>query len=381
MERLRVTLSAPPHRYDIRIGSNTLTSLGQNARDWFGQDAHRIAVISNDRVFDLYGRQSVQSLKGAGFAPSKLIVRDGETSKSFTTIQSTLESLSQQHFERSDGIIALGGGVIGDLAGFAAAIYMRGISFIQVPTTLLAQIDSSVGGKTGVNLRTGKNLVGAFHQPAGVLTDVHTLRTLPKRELSSGLFECVKQGAISGERLFLQTLQLLDSLRTGGMESLSKQLEKLVAAHCKFKASIIKEDEREHQSRTDHRSRRILNFGHTTGHALEAVTHYRRFKHGEAVGLGMIVASQLSKDLGMLPAAELESILEAVSKCGPLPATNDLDETTIIAAISQDKKRHAGSLQWVLLEGIGKPRIVSETEIAPRMLRQALRRALKVRGN
>jgi 3-dehydroquinate synthase len=377
VERLRVTLSTPRHSYEIKVGSNVLPSLGHNARDWLGKDAHRVAVISNNTVFDLYGQQSLHSLKTAGFAPLELIVSDGETAKSLTTIQKTLESLSIQRFERSDGIIALGGGVVGDLAGFTAAIYMRGIPFIQVPTTLLAQIDSSVGGKTGVNLPTGKNLIGAFHQPAGVLTDVNTLRTLPRRELSSGLFECVKQGVISGERLFSQTLRFLDAMDTSRLENSASQLEKLVAAHCKFKASIVRQDEREQRSRTDRRSRRILNFGHTTGHALEAVTRYRRFKHGEAVGLGLIVASQLSKDLGMLSAAELESILEAVGKCGPLPATDDLDATAIVKAISQDKKRNAGSVQWVLLEGIGNPRIVSETEIPPRLIRQALRRALK----
>lgn len=186
---------------------------------------------------------------------------------------------------------------MGDLAGFAAAVYLRGVPFVQIPTTLLAQIDSSVGGKTGVNLPAGKNLIGCFHQPSAVIVDVETLTTLPPRELVAGWCETIKQGAVGSRKLFKQTT---DFLRLFDSKSplCSSQLEDLIACHCSFKAAIVASDEREDIVRRDHRSRRILNFGHTIGHALEAVTSYRRFRHGEAVGHGILVAGELSKNLG-----------------------------------------------------------------------------------
>src|SRR5439155_13101588 len=195
-------------------------------------------------------------------------------------------------------------GVVGDLAGFAAATYLRGIAFVQVPTTLLAQIDASVGGKTGVNLPAGKNLVGAFHQPHLVVIDIQTLRTLPQRELTAGWCEAVKQGAVGSRRLFDQTDRLLSSNGTDFSLCFEKEESQTevcdaIAAHCSFKAAIVAGDEREDIGRTDRRSRRILNFGHTTAHALEKLTGYRRFRHGEAVGYGILVAGEISKNVGI----------------------------------------------------------------------------------
>lgn len=377
MQRLRVRTKAPSIEYEIKIGFSVLGDLGNDAHSWLGSHARRIAVISNQTVFDIYGQRAVRSLRTCGFEVSTLLIRDGEQAKSLNSIRNALNFLSSEKFERSDGIVALGGGVVGDVAGFAAAIYLRGIPFIQVPTTLLSQIDSAVGGKTGVNLSTGKNLVGSFHQPAGVLSDVKTLQTLSHRELVAGFCECVKQGVLSGKPLFNQTLRVLSDLKPSNIEFMSPQLAKLISAQCAFKAAIVKGDDREDQNRNDRRSRRVLNFGHTAGHALEAVTGYKRFRHGEAVGIGMLVAGELSKNLGMLPAVELELLREAVKHCGRLPRADDLDEKAIIESIARDKKSVSGSVQWVLLEGIGQPRIVSGNEIERRDLKVALRRALR----
>jgi 3-dehydroquinate synthase len=301
---------------------------------------------------------------------------DGEQYKSVQTTEKVLRFLSETGIERSDGVVALGGGVIGDVAGFAAAVYLRGVPFIQIPTTLLAQVDSSVGGKTGVNLPTGKNLVGSFHQPDAVVIDIETLTTLPARELGAGWCECVKQGAVSSRKLFKQTTDFLKLFKSQGVLA-SPQLEELIASHCAFKASIVAADEREDLARRDRRSRRILNFGHTIAHALEAVTNYRRFRHGEAVGHGMLVAGELSKNLGLLKQSELELLRQAVSRCGLLPTAGDLDRRAVIDAIAQDKKRIAGHVQWVLLERIGQPHIVDGKEISPGLLRKSVGEGLR----
>jgi 3-dehydroquinate synthase len=268
----------------------------------------------------------------------------------------------------------LGGGVVGDLAGFAAAIYLRGVPFLQIPTTLLAQIDSSVGGKTGINLPTGKNLVGSFYQPSAVILDVNTLQTLPSRELVAGWCEMIKQGAVGSRKLFTQTTGFLGALKSGA-DLASASLEELISSHCAFKASVVEDDEREDISRRDHRSRRILNFGHTIGHALEVVTNYRRFRHGEAVGHGVLVAGELSLNLGLLEQSELELLKNGVALCGPLPSVDDLDMNAILNALKLDKKSTGGHVQWVVLERVGRARIVDGKEISPKLVRLSLRNA------
>ena len=315
MPCVQVRLPARKQNYEIKIGAGALSTLGAEARACLGSDARRVALISNSTVFDLYGKRVLQSLKVENFNSVRWLMPDGERHKSLRSLEQALSFISEARLERSDVVIALGGGVVGDLAGLAAAVYLRGVPLIQLPTTLLAQIDSSVGGKTAVNLPAGKNLAGAFHQPSLVLIDTKTLRTLTPRELTAGWCEAVKQGAVAGRKLFDQTVGFLSS---GG------DLDELIAAQCRFKASIVARDEREEITRTDRRSRRILNFGHTTAHALEKVTGYRRFRHGEAVGRGMLVAGEMSKSLGMLASGELESLREAVRLCGPLPCAHDL---------------------------------------------------------
>ena len=382
MPTVRVRLPAKSKTYNIRVGAGLLGGLGPAVRESVGRTARAAAVISNKTVLDLYGKPAMHSLRSAGFTVKHFLVGDGERQKSFLPLERVVAFLAENGVQRNDVVVALGGGVVGDLAGFAAAIYLRGVPLVQVPTTLLAQIDSSVGGKTGINLSSGKNLVGALHQPAMVLIDTETLRTLPPRELTSGLCEMVKQGAVGSRKLFDQTVRLMRHGDTDFGLSLTRpesqtEVWATIAAHCRFKASIVIGDEREDISRSDRRSRRILNFGHTTAHALEKVTNYRRFRHGEAVGYGILVAGELSKSLGMLPPRELESLREAVGLCGVLPRADDLSATQIIEAMSADKKVVAGKLKWVLLEGIGKPRIVDSAEIKPSVFRAALAAGLK----
>lgn len=381
LQSLRVRLERQQLSYDIRIGRDLRGKVGQLIRSVAGERARRVAVISNKRVFDLYGAGVINNLIERGFAAPHWLMPNGERFKNIQSLERILNFLVTAKLERDDFVLALGGGVVGDVAGFAAATYMRGIGLVQMPTSLLAQIDSSVGGKTGINLREGKNLVGSFHQPSSVLIDTQTLTTLPSRELVSGFCEAVKQGAVSGRKLFEQTTDLLTAYRSDRETLLSKKMEQLISAQCAFKASIVMNDEREATKRSDSRSRRILNFGHTTGHALEAVTSYRRFRHGEAVGHGMLVAGEISKNLGLLDATELESLRDAVRLCGRLPDAGDIDEKAIVQAIARDKKSQAGEIKWVLLEGIGRPRIIDGKEISQQLLRDSIRKGLGKRRN
>jgi 3-dehydroquinate synthase len=366
MRRVSVRLKAQNHAYQIAIGAGTLSTLGAEARSRLPV-ARRVALISNKRVFELYGDRVMAGLRDQGLEPASWLMRDGERHKSLDTLEAALDFLSGKGLERNDLVVALGGGVVGDLAGLASALYLRGIAFIQAPTTLLAQIDASVGGKTAVNLPAGKNMVGVFHQPRMVVIDTDTLRTLPRRELTAGWCEAVKQGAAGSRKLFDQTRTFLADSKE------ADDLEKLIAAQCAFKADIVTGDEREDMFRTDGRSRRILNFGHTTGHALEAVTQYRKFKHGEAVGYGMLVAGEMSKRLGLLPESELESLRQAVGLCGRLPPINDLDVSAVAGALRHDKKSVGGHVKWVLLERLGQAVILDDREIGARILRSSLR--------
>jgi 3-dehydroquinate synthase len=365
--------------YEVLIEAGGLRArLGQCARRALAEEhPRRAAIISNPKVFGLYGAPAAQSLGDAGFSVTHFLVGDGERHKTLRTLESVLNFLSASGLERNDAVVALGGGVVCDVAGFAASVYLRGIAHIQAPTTLLAQVDAAVGGKTAVNTSRGKNLVGTFHQPRAVLIDTETLQTLSKRELTAGWCESVKQGAAGSRKLFDQTRRFLQA--EGGAKKLvsSAMLERLISAQVAFKASIVRRDEREELGRADRGSRRILNFGHTTAHALEAVTNYRRFRHGEAVGYGMLVAGEISKRLGLLDVSELESLRRAVRLCGRLPRAGDLDPTEIIGALAHDKKSMGGHVKWVLLERLGHALVVDGREIAPRTLRASLNAVLR----
>jgi len=374
MHRLDISVNQQARKSELNIATGVRRRLGELLPL---TAPRRVAIISNERVSSLYGRDVKRSLKTAGFPTLEWLMPEGERFKSFRSLEKAVTFLSENRFERDDLVLTLGGGVVGDLAGFAAAIYLRGLALVQAPTTLLSQIDSSVGGKTGINLATGKNLVGAFHQPSAVFIDPETLVSLPKRELTSGFCEMVKQGVISDTALFKMTVESLQKHARERDFLLSPQFEELLAAQCGFKASIVANDERESTSRTDTKSRRVLNFGHTTAHALETITNYRYFRHGEAVGYGMLVAGELSRNLGLIDSGDLESLRDAVRLCGRLPRADQLNTTQITGALKHDKKSVGGQINWVLLEGIGRPRIVEGRLINAKSLRQALRAGLR----
>jgi len=380
MHLLQISLKSNSRTSDIKIASGIRRDLGQLISDSGEFVPRRVLIFSNKRVFGLYGKEVVASLRRNKLQVFEFLMPEGERYKSFRVLEQAVSFLGNSHFERNDLVVALGGGVVGDLAGFSASVYLRGIPFIQMPTTLLAQIDSSVGGKTGINLSVGKNMVGSFYQPPLVLIDTETLSTLPKRELVAGFCEMVKQSLVANKSLFKTTTQLLAQAQNDRGVIHTSEFEALIAAHCEFKASIVANDEREATNRLDTRSRRILNFGHTTAHAIEAITHYKVFRHGEAVGYGILVAGEISKNLGLLSDVELESLRYAVQHCGQLPRADNLDIDQIIRALERDKKSVAGQINWVLLEGIGSPRIVPGSEISAKLLRLSLRTGLKSPG-
>jgi len=377
MHRLQISLDGNKRTSTISIGRGVRRELGSAISKSKAFKPRRVLVISNKRVFQLYGKDVMQSLKRQGLQIFEWLMPEGERFKSFHVLEQAVMFLGNNGFERNDLVVALGGGVVGDLAGFTAAIYLRGVPFIQVPTTLLAQIDSSVGGKTGINLPVGKNMVGAFHQPPLVVIDVETLATLPKRELVAGFCEMIKHSLVASQELFESTTGLLREMKNDPGIIQRIEFEALIADHCRFKASIVANDERESPGRSDAKSRRILNFGHTTAHALEAVTNYRVFRHGEAVGYGMLVAGEISKHLGLLSKEKLELLREAVALCGALPKADYLDVNEIIRSLQHDKKSVGGEINWVLLENIGSPRIVPGSRIGRNVLRLSLNSGLK----
>jgi len=377
MHQLKISNRRPSTSYEIVISNGQLGLIGEWANNCVGGSAKKAAIVSNNIVFSLYGHKVQRDLKRAGFSVSVWLMKDGEQHKNVTSLNGLLEHLSNERLSRDDVVVALGGGVVGDLAGFASAIYLRGIRFLQVPTTLLAMIDSSVGGKTGINTGFGKNLVGAFHNPSGVVIDVDTLQTLSRRELTAGFCEAVKQGAIAGQRLFDRTADYLARFTPSSGKCDPEALTDVIAAQVAFKASIVKQDETETTNRTDAKSRKILNFGHTFGHALEKVTNYRRLRHGEAVGYGILLAAQLSKNIDLLPGYELELLNDVVHRVGRLPRIADISSESIYKALTFDKKSSAGKINWVLLKGIGKPLIIPENDIPRSALTKAVKAILK----
>jgi 3-dehydroquinate synthase len=380
MQKVKVNLSGSSHRYEIEIGHDLLNACGAWAKKCLPEKTKKIVVVSNLKIFRLYGETVKKDLENSGFEVFEWLMKDGERHKSFRSLEAALKFFSENKLKRTDAVVALGGGVVGDLAGFAASVYLRGVAFLQIPTTLLAMIDSSVGGKTAVNTEFGKNLIGAFHQPSGVLIDVNVLKTLPRRELTAGFCEAVKQGAIADEKLFNQTAEFLRDYSPNNLkkffaqENFLKDLQKLIAAQVAFKAKIVEQDEKENAGRIDKKSRKILNFGHTVGHALEKVTGYKRFKHGEAVGYGILAAAEISKDVANFVQDDIKSLNDVVRLTGNLPNAENIEIDAIIRAISFDKKSIGESVQWILLERIGKPKIISGTDIPKSVIEKSLRK-------
>ena len=363
--------------YNVEVGAE-LDSVGVWAKKLIGSN-RKVAIVSNRKVFALYGEQVVNRLESEGFHVESNLIGDGEKYKDLRTLQSVLNGFSKFELSRTDAVLALGGGIVGDVAGFAAAVHLRGVSCLQVPTTLLSMVDSSVGGKTGINTVFGKNLVGVFSQPKGVLIDPSVLVTLPKRELTAGLCECIKQGAISGKGLFEGTKSIVLDLHTEKIakllqgNSFRSKIEAFVAGQVSFKAKIVAGDERESAARNDAKSRKILNFGHTFAHAFERATDYKYLKHGEAVGYGLIFAAQLSEKLGLLNQEVVNLLRDVVYRAGELPPINNIDPAAVFESIRHDKKNVNSTLQWVLLKEIGKPVIVPHNEIGDRTVRHTIK--------
>jgi len=383
LRKVTINLKGEAQRYDLEIGRELLLKCGARAREILGAQTRKIALASNAKVFALYGEQVRESLEREGFQVFVWLMKDGEKYKNFRSLEMALEFFNANRITRADAVVALGGGIVGDLAGFAAAIHLRGVKFLNIPTTFLAMIDASVGGKTGVNGgKFGKNLTGAFHQPAGVLIDAKTLQTLPRRELIAGFCEAVKHGAIGSRELFNQTAEFLENFPLQNFkkyfsdENFLEALENLLAAQIAFKAEIVTGDEREDARRTDNKSRKILNFGHTTAHALEQVTGYKRFKHGEAVGVGIQVAAEISKTAGIFSQDELNLLNDVLHRVDNLPDTRNISVEKVVEAFSFDKKTIENSLQWILLEKIGKPKIVRDEEIPKSVVKEALKKVL-----
>jgi 3-dehydroquinate synthase len=329
--------------YDIAIGSGVARELGARCRAL--ELGARCAVITDANVGPRYASAALASLRRAGFEPVVITVPAGETAKSLKNVQRCYDQLAQHRLERKSFVVALGGGVVGDLAGFVAATYLRGVPFVQVPTTLLAQVDSSVGGKVGVNLTAGKNLVGAFYQPRVVLCDLAMLRSLPPREFRAGLAEVIKYGIIYDGNLFTRLERDLTKL----LRQEPKTLSDVVARCCEIKAEVVGQDE------TESGLRAILNFGHTIGHALEAISRYGKYLHGEAISIGQIAAAELSAALMGLPQDDVARITDLFRRAG-LPTSvqlNRREQERLFAAMRLDKKVSGGEIKFVLAKKIG----------------------------
>jgi 3-dehydroquinate synthase len=343
-----VTVDLGPRSYQVLVGSALLQLTGPRlaALGYRG----RCALVTSTRVGVLYRRPVEASLRAAGFEPEVIELPDGEEHKTLETLASLYDALLAGDMERRSPIVALGGGVVGDVAGFAAATLLRGVPIVQVPTTLLAQVDAAIGGKTGINHPAGKNLIGAFHQPRAVLADVDVLRTLPRREYVAGLAEVVKYGLIGDAELFDTVERELPAL----LQVDGELLVRVVAACARQKAAVVAADEREESG-----ARAVLNFGHTVGHGIEALTQYRRFLHGEAVAIGMLAACRVSQTLGLCPPALGARVQALLGRAGlPTALRGELRGPQLAAAMRTDKKVAGGRVRFVAIEDIGRTRLV-----------------------
>jgi 3-dehydroquinate synthase len=359
MTSIRIDVTASAGRtYPVLVADGLL---GDAARtlDSLGIGRRRV-VVTTPPLWRLFAATLAPLVEGR----EPLLMPDGERYKTMTTIGRLYDGLVQVAADRATVVLAVGGGVVGDTAGFAAATFLRWLPVVQVPTTLLAQVDSAIGGKVGVNLPSGKNLVGAFHPPSAVLTDPAALRSLPRREFRAGMYEVVKYAMIASRPLF----DRLEAHLSGIFAHQADVLLPVIDECCRIKARIVTEDEHERGIR------RTLNFGHTAGHALEAITRYRRFRHGEAVGYGMLAAAQLARARGALPEAHRDALAGLIARMGPLPPIGDLSAGEALEAIRRDKKVIDGRLHFVLPTGIGDTAVVSD------VTEQELARALGAIG-
>jgi 3-dehydroquinate synthase len=357
-----VTVPLGDRSYPIHIGKQLLARTGEFCAG-LGLKG-RCAIITDKNVAPHYVCPVFCSLRDAGMEAVVITVAPGETSKSLKSVQACYDQLAKHRLERKSFVIAVGGGVIGDLAGFVAATYLRGVDFIQVPTSLLAQVDSSVGGKVGVNLKAGKNLVGAFYQPRLVLCDLDTLSSLPMRELRAGLAEVIKYGIIYDAPLFARLEKILPRL----LRRDPALLAEIVARCCEIKAEVVRQDEHENGLRA------ILNFGHTIGHAIEAISGYGKYLHGEAISIGQVAAAQLSVKLAGLPKADAARIEKIFRRAG-LPARarfSGRQTKSLLDAMRLDKKVSGGEVKFVLAPELG--RVEPGHKVAAELILEALAR-------
>jgi len=360
MDPVRIDVQSERAPYLVVIGAGVLSQ----APSFFEREGldQVPVIVSCPPVWRLHGERLTTLSGGASAA----LIGDGERAKTLGTVARLYDAFLERHLDRSGIVAAFGGGVVGDVAGFAAATYLRGVRLVQIPTTLLAQVDSAIGGKVGVNLPAGKNLAGAFHAPRLVLCDPELLATLPRREFRSGLYEVVKYGVIASRGLFDRLAGNLSAIFAHNITALVP----LVAECCRIKAEIVGRDERESGPR------RALNFGHTVGHALEAITKYRRFRHGEAIAYGMIAAARISARRGLMTEDEYEALQDLVRHMGPLPLVTDLRGGDVLDAITHDKKVVDGRLHFVLASGLGSTATVTDVttvELAEAMAAIGLR--------
>jgi len=348
-----ITVSLGERSYPILIGEGLLGDAPQLREMARGR---QVAIVTNDVVAALHEPALRLALDGVAAALITVVLPDGEANKDWPTLNKVFDALLGSRFDRNCLLVALGGGVVGDMAGFAAATYQRGVDFVQIPTTLLAQVDSSVGGKTAINHPLGKNMIGAFHQPRLVLADVATLRTLPQRELSAGLAEMLKHGAIADTDYLAALERDVEAL----LRCEAAPMAAAIARSCEIKAEVVSADERESGRRA------ILNFGHTFGHAIEAGMGYGQWLHGEAVGTGMVMAAELSRRLGMVDAAACARLRAAIAAARLPVRAPDWPAERWLDLMSVDKKAEQGTPKFVLLDGLGRATVRRVPEAALR---------------
>ena len=344
---IRIPVAAPSRSYDVLLENGLLARAGESLGRILAN--RRVFIVTVPPVRRRWAKALLQSLDGAGIQADVLEMLDGERFKRLTTLEKLAAKLAKLGADRSATLIALGGGVVCDVTGFLASIYMRGVDVIQVPTTVLAQVDAAIGGKTGVNLQSGKNLLGTFHQPRMVLIDPGVLTTLPSREYRAGLYEALKCGIIGAPGLF----RLLEERRREILDREPSVVEKVIAESVRLKASVVSADEREGGLR------QVLNLGHTIGHALEAETHYTRLLHGEAVAWGMVAATNIALSIGKLDSIEGGRITHAILGLGKLPRMQ-ISTASILKRLRSDKKTRGGVVHFILPRDIGKVEIVAD---------------------
>jgi 3-dehydroquinate synthase len=346
----RISVRTSSRSYEVIVERGLLRSAPTVLREII--PAHsKLFVISSEPILRLWGSALIHDLADAGHAVEVVPMPEGETSKRLGTLEKLAAKMVSLSADRQATVVALGGGVVGDVGGFLASIFMRGIPVVQVPTTLVAQVDSSIGGKTGVNLVSGKNLIGTFYQPLAVLVDPEVLATLPEREYRSGLFEAMKYGVIRNPEIF----ELMESQRDLMLRRDGEVLERLIVECIKVKADVVGADEREGGER------RILNFGHTIGHALESATKYKHFLHGEAVGWGMVGAAAIGREMGITDPATAHRIISLVLAYGPLP-TVDTSGRGVLKLIKSDKKTIGGVPHFILATTMGRVEVVKTVQ-------------------